>query len=49
MSQPYENKEGKIPGQKVIELCSCSTELSMTFILLINVKMPTVCWHFNIN
>ena len=27
---------------------SCSTQLSMKFILLINVKMPTVVWHFNI-
>ena len=26
----------------------CSTQLSMKFIMLINVKMPTICWHFNI-
>ena len=30
-----------IPGTKVIKLFSCSTQLSMEFILLINVKMPT--------
>ena len=29
------------PGPKVIKLCSCSTQLSIKFILLINVKMPT--------
>ena len=30
------------PGPKVIKLCSCSTQLSTKFILLINVKMPTI-------
>ena len=29
-------------GPEVIKLFSCSTQLSMKFILLINVKMPTV-------
>ena len=29
------------PGPKVINLFSCSTQLSMNFFLLINVKMPT--------
>ena len=29
-------------GLKIIKLFSCSTQLSMTFILLINVKMPTI-------
>ena len=29
------------PGPEVIKLFSCSTQLSMKFILLINVKMPT--------
>ena len=29
-------------GPKVIKLCSYSTQLSMKFILLINVKMPTI-------
>ena len=29
-------------GPKVIKLFSCSTQLSMKFILLINVKMPTI-------
>ena len=33
------NKE---PGPKVIKLFPCSTQLSMKFILLINVKMPTI-------
>ena len=32
------------PGLDVIKLFSCSTQLSMIFIMLINVKMPT--WHF---
>ena len=30
------------PGPKVIKLFSCSTQLSMKFFLLINVKMPTI-------
>ena len=30
------------PGPKVIKLCSCSTQLSTKFILLIDVKMPTI-------
>ena len=29
-------------GPAVIKLFSCSTQLSMTFFLLINVKMPTI-------
>ena len=29
-------------GPEVIKLFSCSTQLSMKFILLINVKMPTI-------
>ena len=32
-------------GPEVIKLFSCSTQLSTKFILLINVKMPTNCWH----
>ena len=31
-----------IPGPAVIKLFSCSTQLSMKFFLLINVKMPTI-------
>ena len=31
-----------IPGPEVIKLFSCSTQLSMEFFLLINVKMPTI-------
>ena len=30
------------PGPEVIKLFSCSTQLRMKFILLINVKMPTI-------
>ena len=30
------------PGPEVIELFPCSTQLSMKFFLLINVKMPTI-------
>ena len=30
------------PGPELIKLFSCSTPLSMNFLLLINVKMPTV-------
>ena len=30
------------PGPKVIKLFSCSTQLSVKFILLINVKMSTI-------
>ena len=32
----------KRPGPEVIKLFSCSTQQSTKFILLINVKMPTV-------
>ena len=32
----------KSPGSEVIKLFSCSTQLSTKFILLINVKMPTI-------
>ena len=32
----------KSPGPKVIKLFSFSTQLSLKFILLINVKMPTL-------
>ena len=31
-----------IPGSKVIKLFSCSAQLRLKFILLINVKMPTI-------
>ena len=33
---------GSEPGPEVIKLFSCSTQLSMKFFPLINVKMPTV-------
>ena len=32
----------KRPGPEVIKLFSCSTQLSMKFSPLINVKMPTI-------
>ena len=35
------------PDHEAIKLFSCSTQLSMKFIMLINVKMPTML-HFNI-
>ena len=31
-----------VPGAEVIKLFPCSTQLSMNFFLLINVKMPTI-------
>ena len=36
------------PGPKVIKLFSCSAQLRLKFILLINVKMPTIVGIFNI-
>ena len=33
---------GIIPGPEVIKLFSCSTQLSVKFFLLINVKMPII-------
>ena len=33
---------GMESGPEVIKLFSCSTQLSMKFFLLINVKMPTI-------
>ena len=32
----------KRPGSKVIKLFTCSTQLGTKFILLINIKMPTI-------
>ena len=34
--------ESKVLGPEVIKNFSCSTQLSMKFFLLINVKMPTI-------
>ena len=31
-----------LPGPEFIKLFSCSTQLGMKFIILINVKMPTI-------
>ena len=43
---PLENKKNIVflsnTGLEVIKLFSCSTQLSTKFILLINVKMPTI-------
>ena len=38
------------PVESGPEVITCSTQLRSKFILLINVKMPTiiVCWHINI-
>ena len=40
--QTEEGKETVWAGPEVIKLFSCSTQLSAKFILLINVKMPTI-------
>ena len=48
MYQPYKNiswgtvADHLLPGPEVIKLFSCSTQLSIKFFLLINVKMPTI-------
>ena len=34
-------KGASVIGSEVIKLFSCSTQLSMGFIMLINIKMPT--------
>ena len=39
----------RIPGSKVIKQFSCSTLLSVKFILLINVKMPTITGFGDLN
>ena len=45
-----ENTSFKIAsGPEVIKLFSCTTQLSMKFVLLINVKMPTFVFIFRIN
>ena len=36
------NAAKEVSGPKVIKLFSCSTQLSMKFFLLINVKMPKI-------
>ena len=36
----------RCPGPEVIKLFSCSTQMSMKFFLLINVKMPTIVGIF---
>ena len=41
--------QDKTPCPEVIKLFSCSTQLTMKFIELINVMMPTLVGHFNIN
>ena len=37
---PYSSSQDQAP--EVIKLFSCSTQLSMKFFLLLNVKMPTI-------
>ena len=34
--------DGLLPGPKVIKLFSCSTQLSLKFVLLVDFKIPTV-------
>ena len=36
------NSISVISGPEVIKLFSCSTQMSMKFFLLINIKMPTI-------
>ena len=36
------------PGPEVMKLFSCSTQLSMKFSLLINMKNANKSWHFHI-
>ena len=40
---------GERPGPKVIKLFSCSTQLSMKFSLLINLKLLTIANSFLLN
>ena len=40
--QLFSQSSGVIPDPEVIKLFSCSTQLSSKFILLINVKVPTI-------
>ena len=40
--QDFSREEAICSGPEVIKLFSCSTQLSTKFILLINVKMPTI-------
>ena len=37
------------PGPEVIKLFSCSTQLSMKFVLLINIKLLTIVDSFLLN
>ena len=39
---PYQDRRSIGPGPEVLKLFPCSTQLSMKFILLMNVKMPTI-------
>ena len=41
-----QNMETKSPGPDIIKLFSCSSQLSMKFSLLINMKMPTTAGIF---
>ena len=45
VSNDYSN-DSECPCPKVIKLFSCSTQLSMKFPLLINMKMPTIVGIF---
>ena len=42
MGETKNNTRIQSPGPEIVKLFSCSTQLSMKFFLLINVKMPTI-------
>ena len=42
MTEKGNNQELMQSGPEIIKFVSCSTQLSMKFFLLINVKMPTI-------
>ena len=42
LTLPWHQIPGWKPGPEVIKLFPCSTQLSMKFFLLINIKMPTI-------
>ena len=44
-----ENNTTAITGPEVIKLFSCSTEVSMKFVLLINLKLLTIANFFLLN
>ena len=45
----HKSKKEKQSGPEVIKLFSCSTQLSMKFVLLINLKLLTIANSFLLN